>query len=72
MASSFDLVRVVLGLHHYNSREPEHLDGKAAGSNPGRGGGRIFFSRVNFPCRLVTNVILMHVGAEGDVTCSIC
>ena len=31
-------------------------DRKVAGSNPGRSGGRIFFSRVNFVCRLLFGV----------------
>ena len=31
-------------------REPVSRDGKVASSNPGRNGGRIFFSRVNFMC----------------------
>ena len=49
---------------HFETREPgiacwlerQTCDRKVASSNPGWSGGRIFFSRVNFVCRLLFGV----------------
>ena len=39
-------------------------DRRVASSNPGRNGGRIFFSRVNFLCRLCVGVRSTHVSPQ--------
>ena len=42
-------------------------DRKVASSNPGRSGGRIFFSRVNFVCRLLFGVLSTPVLPQWHV-----
>ena len=60
----FRLIYQYLGIYIERERERGIRDRKVASSNPGRSGGRIFFSRVNFVCWLLfgvrSNLVLLQ------------